>query len=146
MIKKVSVLALAFALMVGCTFSTNMKLMFNVETGDKIYVEVDTTDGYKMTADAPFSVTKDGAVQLQGTFIYEAAFQAYADAAAEDPDARIIERSSKNGNQYVFWSYAEEEYNIVMFVGGSSTGVLMSSTVSEEAAREAFNRMTFSLS
>ena len=43
----------------------------------------------------------------------------------------------------VFWSYGITEYNIALRFGSTGTAIVLSNRVSEENARECFERLTF---
>lgn len=144
--RKLFAVVLACLLLTGCNgVETSLTLKFDVDTGDAIQLKFNTTDGYSVSVDVPFVVSKAEETLMYGTFLHEEGFTYYLDAAKTDTDATVIEESSKNGNQYIFWSYNDEEYNYALFVGGTNTGVLLSSQVSEEVARECFDRMVFSI-
>ena len=69
--KKIIALALAavtsMVVFAGCT--TCMSYTFNVETGDAVKVELDTTDGLKLSQnDGTFVVTKDQGFSLPKTW------------------------------------------------------------------------------
>ena len=48
---------------------THKAYTFSVDTGDKIRVELETTDGYDLTSDLPFEISKKRSAISQGTFI-----------------------------------------------------------------------------
>lgn len=146
--KRISVLMLALCLIIafcGCSIKFQKSFTFSVETGDKVCVELDTTGGYDISSDLPFKISKDGSVLSQGTFIEAEWFEYYAEAANTDPDAKVIETNTKDSNQYVFWVYDNSQYNYTILVGDSDTGILLGNDVSEESARECFDRLTISL-
>ena len=43
------------------------------------------------------------------------------------------------------WNYNNSEYNYAILIKNSQTGVLLGNTVSEESAKEVFNRLQISL-
>ncbi len=113
--------------------------------GDRIEVKLDATDGYDVTFDNPFEVSCDDETLAVGMFVYEDGYEHYVDAVEEDEDAELLDSGSKDGNEYIFWSYMDEEYNYAIMVDDSDTGVLLTSTVSEEAAKECFERLEISV-
>ena len=135
----------------GCT--TSKTYTYTVDTGDKICVEMDTTGGYDISSKLPFTISKteDTATQgkavktlSQGKFIYSEYFEKYVDAAESDEKAVIIDSGSRDDVEYTFWSYNGSEYNYVIKIKDSNTGVLLSNPNSQEEAKDCFNRLTFS--
>lgn len=130
----------------GCgEAKTHKSFTFSVDTGDKVCIELDTTSGYDITSDLPFEISQNGSSLSQGIFIEAEQYASYVDAVNSDDSAKVIESSTKDSNQYVFWSYNNSEFNIVILVGDSNTGILLGNAISEESARECFNRLTISL-
>lgn len=130
----------------GCDGAkTSKSFTFSVDTGDKVCIELDTTNGYDITSDLPFEISQNGSVLSQGIFIEAEQYASYVDAVSSDDSAKVIETSSKDSNQYVFWSYNDSEFNIVILIGDSNTGILLGNAISEESARECFNRLTIRL-
>lgn len=118
---------------------------YSVETGDRVRLALDTSDGYDLSAELPFEISQDGTVLTQGVFIEAAQYESYAAAVAADPDAALIESGERDGNPYLFWRYGMSEYNIALLLDGSRTGVLLGNTVSEASARACFDRLTVAL-
>lgn len=130
----------------GCgEVTTHKSYTFSVDTGDKIKIELDTTNGYDITSDLPFVISQNGSTLSQGIFIEAEQYESYAEAASTDANATVIEKSTKGSNQYVFWSYNDSEFNIVVLINGSNTAILLGNDVSEDSARECFERLTISL-
>ncbi len=135
----------AVLLMTGCKTSTNKSYTYSVETGDSVKVTLDTSDKYDITSELPFVISQDGTTLSQGTFITAEGYEMYADAIGEDESAVILDTGSKDGNTYIFWSYNDAEYDYAIMLQGSKTGILIGNAVSEESARECFERLTFSV-
>lgn len=136
------VLCCAVLLMVtGCT--TTKSYTFSVETGDKIEVKLDTTDGYNITSDLPFTISKDKEELSQGTFITMDGYDQYISAVQDNSDAKIIESKTKDGIEYTFYSFKDSEFNYIIKISDSNTGLLIGNPISEESARDCFNRLTF---
>lgn len=129
---------------VGCTTSSSMTYLFTVDNGDKIVIEMDTTGKYKMTSDVPFVISNDGETLSQGAFIHSDAYSSYVELANSDK-VKLIDSGTKNGNEYVFWNYNDEEYNYAILISGCNTGVILGNNVSEESAKECFNRLSISV-
>ena len=130
-------------LFVGCgNAKTSKSYTFNVETGDSVKVKLDTSDKYNITSEVPFEISQDGDVKSQGTFIFGEAYDQYKDVVDTDENAELLDSGNKDGNEYVFWSYNDSEYNYAILIEGSSTGLILGNNVSEESAKECFNRLT----
>ena len=127
----------------GCTKSKSYT--FTVETGDKIKVELNTTDGYDLSSDLPFTISKDGETLSQGTFITVSYYEQYVNAAKTDSLAKVIKESSTDDIEYVFYSYNDSEYNYVIKVKNSNTGILLGNQNSREDAEKCFELLRFSL-
>lgn len=148
--KKISVFILAITtvlLLAGCEAksSSSKSYTYSVETGDSIKVSMDTSDKYDITSELPFIVSCDGSTLSQGIFITANDYQAYANAIGEDENAVILDSGSKDENEYIFWSYNDSEFNYAILIHDSGTGILLGNNVSEESARECFERLTFSV-
>ena len=115
---------------------------YDVDTGDQIELRLDTTGGYDISSDLPFTISKDGETLSQGSFIIGEGYDYYAEAIESDSGAKVIEEKTYNGLQYIFYSYNDTEYNYVVKIVGSDTAVLIGNTVSEKSARECFDRLT----
>lgn len=137
--------AAAVLLMTGCKANTSKSYTYSVETGDSIKVTLDTSDKYDITSELPFAVSHEGTTLSQGTFITAEGYEMYADAIGEDESAVILDTGSKDGNTYIFWSYNDTEYDYAVMIQDSNTGILIGNNVSEESARECFERLTFSI-
>ena len=128
----------------GCSSSTSKAYTFSVETGDSIVLSLDTSDDYDITSELPFTITNQDDEESQGTFITADQYQQYADALKTDPDAVILDTGEKDGNEYIFWSYDNAEYNYAILIKDSNTGVLLGNLVSEEMANACFQRLVIS--
>lgn len=134
-------------LLCGCEKTLTMSYTYEVDTGDAVKLTMDITDDYGITSDLPFALTCGEETLSQGTFITAQGWEEYKELVTEteDEDVTVLDSGEKDGNEYVFWSYQEEEYNYAILVGGSNTGLLLGNDVSEESARECFERLTISL-
>lgn len=130
----------SFLLMTGCT--TSKSYTYSVDTGDKIEIKLTTTGGYDISKNLPFAISKDEKTLSQGTFLTIDGYNQYISIVNSDNNAQIIESSTKNGLEYTFYSYNDSEYNYVIKVIGSNTGLLIGNNVSEDSARKCFDRLT----
>lgn len=144
-------LALALAMFAGCSGSTHKSFTFNIDNGDKVKVKLETTGGeYDITiespyasAEVPFAIMVSDAVHTQGKFIHGEFYDQYVTAAQTDDKATVLDSATtKNGNEYVFWSYDGTEFNFVVKIANSNTALLLANMVSEESAKACFERLT----
>jgi len=126
----------------GCT--TSKSFTWDVNTGDKIKIKVDTSGGYDITSDLPFTISKDDETLSQGTFITIDGYNQYMNAVETDPTAKVIDSGSKDGITYTFYSVNDSEFNYIIKIDGSNTGILLGNPNSQAEAEEVFSRMTFS--
>lgn len=139
-----AVLVCMLAMFAGCTTSSSMTYLFSVDNGDSVKITLDTTDHYKMTSEVPFTISHDGETLSQGAFIQGEAYSEYINAVERDEKAYVLDSGTKDGNEYEFWKYNDSEYNYVIKVAGTNTGIVLGNNVSQESAQECFNRLTIS--
>ena len=136
------------AILAGCSVTKTKSLTYEVETGDNIKVTLDTSDGYSIQSDLPFTITKDGSEIMSGTFVTDDGYEYYVtEVTTEGSGAEVIDSGSKDGNEYTFYKVESDsftEYDYILKVKDSQTGVIMGSTASEEEASKCFQAMTFS--
>lgn len=125
----------------GCT--TNKSYTYTVETGDKVKITLNTTDGYDLSSDLPFKISKDGNNLSQGTFIQGSYYEQYVNAA--NTQGQIIDKGSNDNIEYVFYSYNNSEYNYVIKIKNSNTALLLGNSNSEEEAKKCFDLLSFNL-
>lgn len=127
----------------GCT--TTKSYTFDVETGDSIKVKLNTTDGYDISSDVPFAVFKDGEMLSQGTFITMAGYNQYIDIVNSDTNSKVLDSGTRDGITYTFYSYNDSEYNYIIKVDDSNTGILLGNPNSQVEAETIFNLLSFSV-
>lgn len=132
-------------LICACGAETTKSYTFSVDTGDKIEIELTNTDGYDLTSELPFAVSLNGQVLSQGKFVKAEAYDQFGQAVSGDPEAEILDEGTKDGNEFLFWSYGGVEFNYVIRVKDSSTAVLIGNAVSEASAKECFERLSFAV-
>lgn len=125
--------------MTGCT--TNVAYTFSVETGDSITVQLDTSDGYKMSNKVPFEISLDGTVLTTGKFIEGKYYDDYLSSIKGDANATLIDESKRDDLEYIFYSYNGSEYNYVINIIGTKTGVILSSK-DANSAKEVFGLLS----
>ncbi len=127
----------------GC--NTTKSYTYNVETGDKVKVSLNTSDGYDLSSDLPFKISKDGKTLSQGTFITMTGYNQYVNIAQTDGNAKILDSGTKNGITYTFYSYNDSEFNYIIKIDNSNTGILLGNPNSKEEAETIFKLLTFSV-
>ena len=127
---------------IGCGSSkTTVSYTYKVETGDDITLSLVTNDGYGLTSDLPFVISKDKEELSQGTFIAAEYYDEYVDSVSNDENAKIIDEGDKDNYSYVMWNYGDSEYNYVIKIKNTNTGILIANNVSEKSAKECFERL-----
>ena len=147
--KKISIFMICISIMlmaVGCgNISSSKSYTFTVETGDAVKIELDTSDNYDISSDLPFAITKDDEVLSQGTFMQGEMYNQYVESIDGDAKAKVIDTGKVGENEYLFYEYDNSEFNYVVLVGDSKTGLIIGNNVSEESAKECFERLTITL-
>lgn len=141
-IATIAIIVLLMFILTGCT--TSMSYTFKVETGDTIKIKLDTTNGHSINSELPFKITKDGKTLSQGMFINMNGYDQYITGVNNSNSVKIIDKGTKNGVEYTFYSYNNTEYNYIIKISGSNTGVLLGNNQSQEIAEECFKLLTFS--
>lgn len=139
--KSILLVGIMMLALTGCT--TNKSYTYTVETGDKVKITLNTTDGYDLSSDLPFAISKDGNTLSQGAFIQESYYEQYVNAA--NTQGQIIDRGSNDNIEYVFYSYNNSEYNYVIKIKDSNTALLLGNPNSQEEAKKCFELLSFSL-
>ncbi len=133
----------------ACSTHASTSLTFQVETGDQITVAVDLKAGYTQNTEVPFTISRDEKEISTGTFITLEDYQNYSQlVSGGSPKTTLIAEDTKDGNPYLFYKYDDgehQEYNYVLRVGESNTGILLGNLISQEEARACFEALTFSL-
>ena len=139
-------IGLMLILLTGCGSSSNgfkssKSYTYDVETGDKVKITLDTRNGYDLTSSLPFTISKDDEDLTKGIFLTETNYEYYKNAAKQGSNVKIIDSGSKDGIDYIFYSYKDTEFNYVIKIKDSNTGILLGNNVSEESAKECFDRL-----
>lgn len=141
-------LALCICMLTGCSSSRTVSLTFKVGTGDNIKVTLDTSDGLGLSqTESGFSVTEDGNAVLQAFFVEQAVYQQYMESVANQEGVTVNEQKSEEGITYLSYTYAGEagvENNFIVWIEGSSTGVVIGSLSDLQTATGAFQNISFS--
>jgi hypothetical protein len=142
----ICMLLVGMLFVVGCgNATTTVSYTYTIETGDSIIISLNTNDGYSLSSDIPFVISKDKEEQSQGTFIEAEYYSIYVDSVENDENAEIIDQGEKDNCSYVMWNYGDSEYDYVIMINGTNTGILLGNNVSEESAKECFDRLTITV-
>lgn len=139
-------LILAAAMLAGCGSSVSYE--YAVLSGDTATITLDTSDGHEMTqAGDFFIITKDG-VENEGFFIEWEMVDDYFEGMPTNPAAEVLEWGENDWGTFMLYT-AEyggiTEWGIVLRLDGTNSGMYMYNTVSEEAIRDAFAHLSFSV-
>ena len=139
---------LLLAMLPGCHFTSSKSYTFSVETGDSIKVTLDTSDGYALSQEnGMFSVSSGEETILQGIFLLEETYEQYMELSETADGIIVLEEDERKDVSYLFYEFVGEagtENDFVIFVKDSGTGVLIGSLAGRDAAKAAFDRLTFS--
>lgn len=134
-------IAFAFA---GCHFDTTKSYKYTVETGEDVCVTLDTTGGYDVTSDLPFTVyDENGTAISEGSFAYGSTYYDYVNIVDSEEESVLLDSGLKDGGQYIFWTYDYSEYNYAILLDGGNTAVILHNVTSEDSAKDIFNRLNF---
>jgi hypothetical protein len=139
--KIIASFVLMSAVLTGCASNSSMSCTFNVETGDSIRVELDTSGSdYKLKADGSrFIINEEDTDVITGIFLTADMYDQYESAISET--GTILESDG-----YILYEYAGEsgtERNILLMVPDSETGIIMGSLADEETVRDIYGRLSF---
>lgn len=143
LIRLLSVIFILTLILTGCT--TSKSFIYKVQTGDSVKVKLDTSNGYNLSSDLPFTISKDNTKLSQGTFITMDGYNQYIELVNNDTNSKIIDSGNKNGITYTFYTYNNSEFNYVIKINNSNTGILLGNPNSQKEAEEIFEKLTFSL-
>ena len=128
-------------LLIGCNSKATKSYTFTVDNGDEIKIAIDTSDKYDISSEIPFAISCDGEILSQGSFIKGEAYEQYVSVVESDDKAELLDSGTKDGHTYIFWCYNGSEYNYAILIDDSRTGIILGNLISEESARECFNRI-----
>lgn len=146
-----TILCIILSICSGCA-AKSIEYKFSVVTGDDIIVSLDTEDGHSIRQNNSHAYisNKDGTEVLDLYFLnqemYEDVKEMVGTSAGEE---EIVNMQTKSGQMYDRVSYAGADgtnyITYVMWLEGSSTGVMADSTVSVDSAQSAFDHLAISL-
>lgn len=134
---------IATAIFSGCEFNSSKSYTFEVETGDRITIKMDTSKKYDLTSSLPIEFSKDDEVLSQGTFATAETYDAYYQLVKSDSTCTIIEEKSNKNGEYFFFKTESGEFDYIIKIKDSNTCFILGNDVSESSAKEVFKRLTF---
>lgn len=141
----VSLILISFLfVLAGCDTHSNLEYTYNVSTGDKIKLTLDTKKGYSMTSEVPVKIKKDDNVMAVASFFEDSAYDNTVNSARYLSNVDIIDEGSKDNIDYLFYNYNDQEYTYVIKIKDSKTCVILTSEDSQDDVEECFDRLTFS--
>jgi len=146
MLRKLMLLMTIMCLLIGSGCSSSTKsYTFNVETGDSIRIELDTTGGaYDLKQEGGrFSIvsTEDNEVLTQGIFILPEYYESYVESAK----LFEYEWGSKDNNVHIFYEYFDDthfENNYIVDITDATVHIILASVAEKDVAQEIFNLLT----
>lgn len=149
---KISLLAVLILIcgmmLTACSTSASKAATFDVDTGDRIKVSVNTKNGLDLTMQVPFTITKDDSTIITGSFTYAEYYDVYRQVVEDDSNIELLEEGNRDGNDYFLYTLegnAGTEYDFIVMVKDSKTAVIMGSLAEKEEAVAAFEAITISL-
>ena len=145
--KRVMLLVFMLALGTGCgkeKVSTSMTYNYEVETGDEIKIELDTSDNYSISPDIPFVISCDDQTLTQGTFITKETYLDYKDSIDLADSVTLLDSGETDDIEYIYWTNNESEYDYAIYVKNSDTGIILGNNISRDSAEECFGRLQIS--
>ena len=141
--KLLSILLISVILLSGCDAHTYLTYTYATNTGYKVIVKLETTDGYKIhNDDTTFTVVDSDKNDMINAMIVNSDGVSIYTSGANSCNPEFGEM---NGNQYLHWVFEGEdytEYNYLVALEGGKLGVLLSS-LDEDSGRKAFEKLTF---
>lgn len=130
-------------LLVGCT--TTKSYTFKVETKDNIKITLRTNNGYDISSNVPFELTKNKEIISYGFFITTDSYEEYKNLVNNNSKVEIISNDSNDDIEYIFYKYDTDstEYNYIIKIKNSNTGIVIANNISLESAKDMFEHLKF---
>jgi len=120
----IAILSITFIL-TGCKSYKTVK--FDGINSEKINITLNTTDGYDISAELPFYVTKNAKKICQGEFITIDSYdQALIDLKSTS-GVKIIDKGSRDEGDYIFYSYDDSSFEYILKLKKSNTTIHLTS-------------------
>lgn len=139
--KKIFYLFLIVFLLTGCT--TTKSYTYVVNTGDNIKITIKTNNGYNINSKTPFELSKNNEIISYGYFISIDEYDKYFELGKENKKFELIDISSSENIDYIFYKYNTDvtEYNYVIKIKNSSTGIILANNISIDSAKDMFEHL-----
>ncbi len=124
-------------------FTNDIKTTFDVNTGDKIQITLQSNNGYTINNENPFIISQDGKTISTGTFDTGDAYDTYRNLITENNLEILDEGKAPNFDYFMYNN--ENEYNYVIRMSNTRTCIILSNTISENSAKDCFKKLDFSL-
>ena len=144
-----SAAVLSLGVMAGCKVHSSRSFDFNVSTGERVKVKLDTSGGGfdLKQSDGQFTVSRKGKKVLVGKFAQSALYDQYADHIREATEADGVKDVSVRNN-VVSWTYEAGEKHEVnkVYKVSEKTAAIVASQADKKTAEDAYSRLRFSSS
>ena len=146
LVKKILICVLSsFVFLTGCNTNKN-SIKYLMDNKDVIIVTIISNDGYTLKEKgANFQICKDGEAVITGALVAYETLKSFMDSVSQENNPAVLykeEGKSGSSNPYIYYeaknANGEMEYNYLVSIVPSNTGAIMGSTISREAAQEAF--------
>lgn len=139
------IFGMAMLVLSGCSTHKEISYSYDVTTGDRVKVTLNAKDGYTMTASSPIRIKKDDADIAEAKFYQLSAYSSTISAAKSMSNTKVIDEGSTDDVDYLFYNYNNEEFSYVIRIKNSKTCIVLTTTKSEDTAKECFKRLQFKL-
>lgn len=129
----------------GCSTHKEISYTYNVNTGDRVKVTLNAKDGYTMTSSTPIKIKKNDESIAEAKFYQLSAYTSTLNAARSMSNTTVIEESSNDDVDYLFYNYNNEEFSYVIRIKNSKTCIVLTCIKSEDEAKACFKRLKFEL-
>lgn len=148
LVKKILICVLSsFVFLTGCNTNKN-SIKYLMDNKDVIVLTVKSSDGYTLKEKgANYLVCKDGETILTGALVSYETLKSFMDKVNEENNSTVLykEEGFVGQNPYIYYEILNEngqmEYNYLLSIMYSNTGAIMGSSISREAAQEAFKHI-----
>lgn len=146
--KKLLFLVLAsFVFLTGCNTNKN-SVKYLMDNKDVIVLTVKSNDGYTLKEKgANYQICKDGQPIITGALVAYETLKSFMDNVNKENNSEVLykEEGKVGENPYIYYEIknanGQMEYNFLVSIMYSNTGAIMGSTISREAAFEAFKHL-----
>lgn len=130
-------------LLVGCT--TTKSYTYKVETNDNIKITIKTNNGYDISSEVPFELSKNDEVISYGFFTTADQYEEYKNSTSNNENVEIIENNSNDDIEYIFYKYNSDipEYDYIIKIKNSNSGIVLANNTSLDEAKDMFEHLSF---